>query len=125
MDLFLLATETAGEIMSDAGITILIGMVVVFLLLIILTAIFKLFGAVMYVIEEKTATVPAAPTVTAPVATPVAATPAPVVDLGPVMSSAEVRNGISDEETAVIAAAVAVSMPAGQPYTIKKIDRAE
>ncbi len=123
MALFLAATESAGAILGDAGMTILIGLVVVFGVLLLLTGVFKAFGVVMGSLENKqeapAAVVPAAP------AAPVAAPAAAPVDLGPVMSSAQVRNGIKPEETAVIAAAVAASMPAGQRYSITKIDRAE
>ncbi len=119
MALFTLAAETAAGILSDAGMTILIGFVVVFGVLLLLTGVFKAFGAVMSSFGEK------AETASAPAPTVAPAPVAPAVDLGPVMSSAQVRNGIKPEETAVIAAAVAASMPAGQKYTITKIDRAE
>lgn len=118
MTLFLLAGDSAAEILSDAGWTIAIGLVVVFTVLLLLTGIFKLFGIIMASLDKKEelAAVDAAP-----VAAPVAA----AADIGPSVSEAQVRNGISDEETAVIAAAVAASMPAGKPYTIRKIDRAK
>ncbi len=122
MFLFKLATETAGEILSDAGLTIVIGFVVVFGVLLLLTGVFKGFGVVMSGTQkEEEAVVPAAPKAAAPAV----AAPAPVADLGPVMSSAQVRNGIEPEVTAVIAAAVATCMPAGQKYSIKKIDLAD
>ncbi len=117
MALFTLAAETAADILSDAGMTILIGLVVVFGVLLLLTGLFKAFGVVMSSLEKKEESAPAPVQTAAPVA--------PAVDLGPVMSCAQVRNGIKPEETAVIAAAVAASMPAGQKYTITKIDRAE
>lgn len=121
MNLFRLATETASEILSDAGLTIVIGLVVVFAVLLLLTGVFKGFGVVMSGMqkEEETPVVPATvPVAAAPVA-------APAVDLGPVMSTAQVRNGIEPETTAVIAAAVASCMPAGQKYSITKIDLAD
>ncbi len=122
MLLFKLATETAGEIMSDAGLTIVIGFVVVFAVLLLLTGVFKGFGVVMSGTQKKKET----PVTAAPAVAPVAAAPAAApVELGPVMSSAEVRNGIEPEVTAVIAAAVASCMPAGQKYSIKKIDLAD
>lgn len=125
MTLYTLATETASGILSDAGLTILIGVTVVFGVLLLLTGVFKAFGVVMSGLEKKTETpAPAPKAAPAAPAAPVV-TAAPAVDLGPVMSSAQVRNGIKPEETAVIAAAVAASMPAGQKYTITKIDRAE
>ena len=118
MTLFLLAGDSAAEILSDAGWTIAIGLIVVFAVLLLLTGIFKLFGTIMASLEKKEETA-------VPVAAPAAAPAAAAVDIGPSVSEAQVRNGISDEETAVIAAAVAASMPAGKPYTIRKIDRAE
>ncbi len=112
MTWYCLAGGTAAEILTDAGFTILIGLVVVFSVLLLLTAIFKIFGMIMSssVKKDSVEEVP-----------PVAS--APVVDLGPMVSSARVRNGISDEETAVIASAVAASLPGDKAYTIRKIDR--
>lgn len=121
MSLFFAAVDI-GAILGDAGLTIMIGLVVVFGVLLLLTGVFKLFGIVMSGSEKTEETAPAAPV--APAA-PAVAAPAVPVDLGPVMSTAQVRNGIKPEETAVIAAAVAASMPAGQKYSIVKIDRAE
>ena len=122
MAMLLTAGADVGAILSDAGLTIIIGFVVVFGVLLLLTGVFKGFGVLMSATEKKTQ-VEQAP-VAAPAVAPVAAPAAPV-DLGPVMSSAQVRNGIKPEETAVIAAAVACCMPAGQKYSIVKIDRAE
>lgn len=121
MFLFKLTGETPGEIFSDAGLTIVIGLVVVFGVLLLLTAVFKIFGVIMSGAQKKEEEVAVAPAV-APASV---AAPAPVVDLGPIMSSAQVRNGIEPEVTAVIAAAVACSMPAGQKYSITKIDLAD
>lgn len=124
MALFLLAGETASEILGDAGITILIGLVVVFSVLLLLTGIFKLFGVIMEKLEHEASSEnnPSAAS-SAPAA--VAAAPVPAANIGPMISSAQVRNGISDEETAVIAAAVAATLPAGKAYEIRKIDRGE
>lgn len=112
MTWYCLAGETAAEILTDAGFTILIGLVVVFSVLLLLTAIFKVFGMIMSSSAKKDS---------AEEVPPVASTP--VVDIGPMVSSTQVRNGISDEETAVIAAAVAATLPVGTAYTIRKIDR--
>lgn len=121
MFLFKLAQETAGEIMSDSALTIVIGATVVFGVLLLLTGVFKGFGVVMSGTQKKEDETP----VPAPAPVPVAAAPVAPVDLGPVVSSAQVRNGIEPEVTAVIAAAVASSMPAGQKYSITKIDLAD
>lgn len=112
MTWYCLAGETAAEILTDAGFTILIGVVVVFSVLLLLTTIFKIFGMIMSSSAKKDSAEEVLPAVSTP-----------VVDLGPIVSSAQVRNGISDEETAVIAAAVAASLPVGTAYTIRKIDR--
>ena len=124
MSLFLAAADSAATILSDAGMTIVIGIVVVFSVLLLLTGVFKLFGVVMSAAEKKEEASASAPVAVAPVAASAPA-PAPAVDLGPVMSTAQVRNGIKPEETAAIAAAVACCMPTGQKYSIVKIDRAE
>ena len=115
-----------NDLLSDAGLTILIGFIVVFAVLLLLTGVFKLFGLVMSKSEKKAEEPKAEVAAAAPavVAAP-AAEPTVAVDLGPVMSKAQVRNGIKPEETAVIAAAVASCMPAGQKYSIVKIDRVD
>ncbi len=111
MSLFLLTADAMNEMISDTAAYIIIGLVAVFLLVSYLVHAFKK-PAEAEAVEQ---TVPAAP----------AAAPAPAVDLGPMVSSAQVRNGISDEETAVIASAVAASLPGDKAYSIRKIDRAE
>ena len=47
----LLAADVS--ILGDAGITIAIGLVVVFLVLLLLTGVFKLFGVIMAASEKK------------------------------------------------------------------------
>lgn len=42
--MILLAKETAGAILGDAGLTILTGLVVVFAVLLLLIGVFKLFA---------------------------------------------------------------------------------
>jgi hypothetical protein len=71
-------------------------------------------GAKAEEVEEIPVSAPAAPSVQA----------APAYT-GPVSSSAQVRNGVDAQTTAVISAAVAASMPEGQNYTIKSIDLAD
>lgn len=113
--------DSVGEILSGAGLTILIGLVVVFAALIVLVLIFWLFGKLVHR-EEK----PAVPAQKAAVSAPVApaAVPAPVPGL---MRG----DGISDEVVAVIAAAVAViaaavaaMAPEGKRYAIRQVQRA-
>ena len=105
---------SVGEILSGAGLTILIGLVVVFAALIVLVLIFWLFGKLVHR-EEK----PAVPAQKAAVSAPVApaAVPAPVPGL---MRG----DGISDEVVAVIAAAVAAMAPEGKRYAIRQVQRA-
>ena len=45
--MFLLASVGAGQILGDAGMTVLIGFAVVFMMLLLLTGVFKLFGLIM------------------------------------------------------------------------------
>lgn len=122
---FKLATETAGAILSDALMTIVIGFVVVFAVLLLLTLVFKLFGLVMNGFSGEEEEENSAPVQAVPAAAPAAAPVVAPVNLGPMMSTAQVRNGIKPEETAAIAAAVACCLPADKQYTITKIDRAE
>ena len=105
--------DSVGEILSGAGLTILIGLVVVFAALIVLVLIFWLFGKLVHR-EEK----PAVPAQKAAVSAPVApaAVPAPVPGL---MRG----DGISDEVVAVIAAAVAAMAPEGKRYAIRRATR--
>lgn len=114
-----LLAANVGEIMSDAGLTILIGLVVVFAVLLLLTGVFKAFGMVMSAGEKKAAD--SVETPVAPVA-PVVAPAAPIVgNTQPVSSSMEVANAIPDETVAVISAAVASVAPAGTQYVVKDI----
>lgn len=110
--------ESASAILGDAALTIVIGLVVVFSVLLLLTGIFKAFGIVMEKLQSKEQSGSVSEVeVKAPVATP--------VDLGPMVSTAQIRNGITDEQVAVIACAVATSLPAGEKYAITKIDLAD
>lgn len=115
----IVAVESAGAILKDAALTIVIGFTVVFCVLLLLTGIFKAFGVAMEKLQskEKVEKVPVIQEKVQPVAE--------VADIGPVLSQAQIRNGISDEQAAVIATAVAMSMPAGEKFTIKKIDLAD
>lgn len=103
----------AGQVLGDAGMTVLIGLVVVFAALILLTLIFVLFGRVASAgsrgkQEEK----PAAP-VPAVKAAPAVTAPAP-----------QVQSGISEEVVAAIAAAVACMAPDGKRYAVRSVRRA-
>ncbi len=119
--MLLLAKETAGEILSDAGLTILIGLVVVFAVLLLLVFVFKAFGTIMSRLENiEKATAATAP---APVATAApAAVAAPVVgNTEPVSTKPEIQNGIADETVAAISGAIACMAPAGKQYAVRRI----
>ncbi len=108
--------ETAGEILGGAGMTALIGMVVVFAALIALTLIFWLFGKVVGRGGGGKAASVQAP---APPPAPRAAAPAPSAAPRPA-----VGDGVDDEIVAVIAAAVAAMAPAGKRYAVRRVSRA-
>ncbi len=122
MKMLLLAKETAGAILSDAGLTILTGLVVVFAVLLLLVFVFKAFGTIMSRLEniEKA-------TGAAPAAVPAAAAapaPAPVAAVGntePVSTKPEIQNGIPDETVAAISGAIACMAPAGKQYAVRSI----
>jgi len=120
--MILCAQETVGAIMGDAGMTILIGFVVVFTVLLLLTGVFKLFGVAMSGFDKgKTPTAkPSAPSA----ATPAPAVPAAVGNVAPVTTAPQVQNGIPEETVAVISAAVAMLAPAGVQYAVSGIRRA-
>lgn len=108
-------TESVGEMLGNAGMTVLIGLVVVIGALLVLTGIFYLFGYVMSsadrkakkAAEEKKAKEAAPASTSAP-----AAAPAPVV-----------QSGISNEVVAAIAAAVAMMAPEGKRYAVRSVSR--
>ena len=89
----------------SAGMVLLIGLVVVFSVLIVLTFVFWLFGKV---VGNQGATT-AAPAPKTPVAKPMATAPAPQTD------------GVPDEVVAVIAAAIAAMSDGTTQYAIRRI----
>lgn len=109
----------AANILADAGSVIAIGFTVVFLVLLLLTMIFKAFGVVMSGTQDKQET--PAPAVKAAVPAP-APTAAPIVgNTETVSSKPDVDGGIPAETVAVISAAVASVAPAGSQYAVKGI----
>ena len=120
--MYLLASAAAGQILGDAGMTVLIGLVVVFSVLLLLTGVFKLFGMLMSTGKKKGDEMPsaAAPVVSAPaVSAPVSA---PIVgNTEPVASKPDVDGGIPEETVAVVSAAVASVAPAGTQYAVRGI----
>ena len=116
----LFLAENAGAILGDAGMTILIGLVVVFGVLLLLTGVFKLFGMAM----SKTGGTP--DETPAPAAAPAAPAAAPIVgNTQPVSTEPQIQNGIPDETVAVISAAAAAMAPAGTQYAVTSIQKKE
>ena len=110
MAMILLAKETAGAILGDAGLTILTGLVVVFAVLLLLIGVFKLFGLIFA--GKGGETQPEA----------AAAAAAPIVgNTRPVTTQPAVQNGIPEETVAAISAAVAAVAPAGKQYAVSGI----
>ncbi len=102
-----------GAYLGDAGMTVLIGLVVVIGALLLLTGIFYLFGYIMGGAERKAKKAKKAEKSAVASATPSpSAAPAPVV-----------QDGISGEVVAAIAAAVAMMAPEGKRYAIKSVSR--
>lgn len=114
-----LASEVSA-ILGDAGITIVIGLVVVFSVLLLLTGVFKAFGVVVSATQKKEneAVESAVPVVAAPVAAPI------VGNTQEVRTTPEIQNGIPAETVAVIGAAVASMAPAGSQYAVRGIRKA-
>ncbi len=106
--------ESAGEVLGNAGMTVLIGLVVVIGTLLLLTGIFYLFGYIMGSADRKAKKAKKAEK-SAPATEPAvasAAPPAPVV-----------QDGIPGEVVAAIAAAVAMMAPEGKRYAVKSVSR--
>ena len=106
-------------ILADAGSVIAIGLTVVFMVLLLLTGVFKVFGIAMSGAEKKE-DVPAPAKPAAPAAP--AATVAPIVgNTETVSSKPDVDGGVPAETVAVISAAVASVAPEGTQYAVKGI----
>ena len=105
------------SVLADAGSVIAIGLTVVFLVLLLLTMIFKIFGIAMSGVEEEKEI--SAPVSQAVVPAPVAA---PIVgNTETVSSKPDVDGGVPAETVAVISAAVASVAPEGTQYAVKGI----
>lgn len=116
--MFLLTSTNAAQILGDAGMTVIIGLVVVFAVLLLLTGVFKLFGLAMSAgTREGAEAAPVAPAAPAP-----AAVAAPIVgNTETVASRPDVDGGIPEETVAVVSAAVAAVAPAGTQYAVRGI----
>ncbi len=106
-----LRAAAAGDVLGDAGMTVLIGLLVVFAALIVLTLIFMLFGRAVYR-EKKAPSVSENRPAPKPAPAPAAA-PSPIVE-----------QGVSEEVVAAIAAAIAAMAPEGKRYAIRRVSRA-
>ena len=110
------------SILADAGITIAIGLTVVFLVLLLLTGVFKLFGVIMSAAEKKAGVpVPMAPVAPMAPAAPTAVSAPIVGNTETVATKPDVDGGIPAETVAVISAAVASVAPEGTQYAVKGI----
>ncbi len=107
MNYVLTAAVDTSALLSEAGMTVLIGAAVVFSALLLLTCIFWLFGFVAK--KDNKPSMPADNTVSVPHISPAPA-PTPIVE-----------DGVSDEVVAVIAAAVAAMSDGDKQYTIRRI----
>ena len=106
----------------DTLSTIVIGLVVVFTVLLLLSGVFKVFGMIMSAQSKKESDIflPEAPVTSAPVAAPVASAPI-VGNTETVSSKPEVDGGVPAETVAVISAAVASVAPEGTQYAVRGI----
>ena len=95
-----------SELLGNAGMTVLIGLVVVFAVLLILTFVFWLFGKVAGAGANAATEAKPAPK----------AVPAPTVAPAPV-----VEDGIPEEVVAVIAAAVAAMSDGNTRFAVRRI----
>lgn len=100
----------AGNLLSNTGMTVLIGIVVVFAVLGVLTCIFWLFGVVAR--GSRRSAEPKA-----------VATPKPSNELPPVAAPI-VEDGVPDEVVAVIAAAIAAMSDGTTRYAVRRISAA-
>ena len=110
---YLAEQASQNSIQVTDGMTVVIGLLVVFAVLLALTGIFYLFGFVM---DKASAPKKSKKEAQAPAkvaAAPAASAPAPVV-----------QEGISGEVVAAIAAAVAMMAPEGKRYAVKSVARA-
>ena len=105
------------SVLADAGSVIAIGFTVVFLVLLLLTAIFKIFGIAMSGVQEQEEkpSAPAPAAKAAPVSAPI------VGNTQQVASKPAVDGGVPAETVAVISAAVASVAPEGTQYAVKGI----
>lgn len=115
--MFLLSANVS--VLADAGSVIAIGFSVVFLVLLLLTGIFKIFGIAMSGVQEEQQK-PAVPA-PAPVAKAAPASAPIVGNTETVSSKPDVDGGVPAETVAVISAAVASVAPQGTQYAVKGI----
>lgn len=115
-----LLNVSAGALAGEALITIVIGMVVVFAVLLLLTGVFKLFGLIMSSLEKNKPV----PEPEFPVAPAAIASAAPAVgNTETVASTPDVDGGVPAETVAAISAAVASVAPEGTQYAVKGIKK--
>ncbi len=106
----ILLQADAGKLLSESANTVLVGLVVVFAALLVLTFVFWLFGVIAGLGSKKNSTPKPAP---APKPAPKAASKATTAPI--------VEDGISDEIVAAIAAAVAATSDGHTHYVVRRI----
>ncbi|MBQ9964617.1 MAG: OadG family protein [Clostridia bacterium] len=104
MNCFLTAAIDTAALLSESGMTVLIGFCVVFAALLLLTFVFWIFGVVARGKSEGSTETPKI------IPTPVSAPAAPVVE-----------DGVPEEVVAVIAAAVAAMSDGNTRYAVRRI----
>ena len=116
-----LLAANVGEVLGGAATTFVIGFSVVFMVLLLLTGVFKVFGLIMSLKEKKQddAFAPDIPVMTA---APVVSAPV-VGNTETVASKPDVDGGIPAETVAAISAAVASVAPEGTQYAVKGIKK--
>ena len=119
-----LLAASVGEVLGGAATTFVIGFTVVFLVLLLLTGVFKVFGLIMSLKEKKAEdtfhqdipnipVMPSAPVASAPV----------VGNTETVSSQPDVDGGVPAETVAAISAAVAFVAPEGTQYAVRGIKK--
>lgn len=119
-----LLAANVGEILGGAATTFAIGFTVVFMVLLLLTGVFKLFGIIMSIPKKKKeADIPAMPPIPADPVAPAAAEAPIVGNTETVASQPDVDGGIPAETVAAISAAVASVAPEGTQYAVRGIKK--
>ena len=116
-----LLAASVGEVLGGAATTFVIGFTVVFMVLLLLTGVFKVFGMIMS-LKEKKQDAPSIPNIPVMTSAPVASAPV-VGNTETVSSQPDVDGGVPAETVAAISAAVASVAPEGTQYAVRGIKK--